>query len=160
MEEPYTGKQPGTSSSCWSPAWSHTAAGWHPILQSAVVASQPTGLCWSLLHEQHAQACCSMGLRSGLLAGHSIFSTPTFWRESLINPALLGRALSSWRIFGPRLFCLHQKMLYSLMENIMRSRKDVMEIHKDLKKEKTTVVTTAFTLGYVIKQGRMLWTWV
>ena len=31
---------------------------------------------------------CSMGLRSGLLAGHSILSTPKFWRYSLRNPAL------------------------------------------------------------------------
>ena len=32
------------------------AVGWHPILQPAFVASQPTWLCWSLWHEQHAQA--------------------------------------------------------------------------------------------------------
>src|SRR4029434_7449660 len=38
----------GTSSSCWSPAWSHTAVRWHPIPQSGVVADQPAWLCWSL----------------------------------------------------------------------------------------------------------------
>ena len=44
-------QQPGNSSSCWSPAWSHTAVGWHPILQPAFVTSQPTWLCWSLWHQ-------------------------------------------------------------------------------------------------------------
>ena len=49
-------QQLGTSSSCWSPAWSHTAVGWHPIPQPGFVASQPTWLRWSLWHVQHAQA--------------------------------------------------------------------------------------------------------
>ena len=33
---------------------------------------------------------CSLGLRWGLLAGHSLLSTPKFWRWSLMNPALWG----------------------------------------------------------------------
>lgn len=50
-------QQSGTSSSCWSPAWwSHTAVGWHPILQAAVDTSQQSWLCWSLWHKQHTQA--------------------------------------------------------------------------------------------------------
>src|SRR4029434_147668 len=49
-------QQLGPSSSCWSPAWSHTAVGWHPIPQPGFVASQPTWLRWSLWHIQHAQA--------------------------------------------------------------------------------------------------------
>ena len=48
-------QQLGTSSSCWSPAWSHTAVAWHPIPQPGFVASQPTCLGWSLWHIQHAQ---------------------------------------------------------------------------------------------------------
>ena len=39
----------------------------------------------------------SIGLRSGLMAGHSILSTPTFWRKQAL-------ALWSWRVeLGPRL---------------------------------------------------------
>ena len=47
---------------------------------------------------------CSMGLRSGLFAGYSILSMPSFCRYSLKILALCGRALSSWQTtFGPRL---------------------------------------------------------
>ena len=49
-------QQLGTSSSCWSPAWSHTAVGWHPFPQPGFVTRQPTCLHWSLWHVQHAQA--------------------------------------------------------------------------------------------------------
>ena len=49
-------QQAGTSSSCWSPAWSPTAVGWHPIPQSAFVKIQPIWLCWSHWHEQLTQA--------------------------------------------------------------------------------------------------------
>lgn len=45
-------QQPGTFSSCWSPAWSHNAVGWHLILQPAFPPSQPLWLCWSLWQEQ------------------------------------------------------------------------------------------------------------
>ena len=64
-------QKPGASSSCWSPARSHAAVGWYPI--PGFVASQPTARpSWSPK--------CSVVLRSGLLAGHSILSTPRFWR--------------------------------------------------------------------------------
>ena len=33
---------------------------------------------------------CSVGLRSGLLAGHSILSTPKFWRQYLRQPHSVG----------------------------------------------------------------------
>ena len=37
------------------------------------------------------------------MAGHSILSTPKFWRYSVMILALWGRALSSWRMaLGPR----------------------------------------------------------
>ena len=63
-------RQPGTSSS-W---WSHTAVGWHPILQPAFVAGQSTWLCWSLpqvfngvevrtgrpFHPLHSQILCEL----------------------------------------------------------------------------------------------------
>ena len=49
-------KQPGTSSSRWSPDRSHTAGGRLRILQPAFAASRPTRLCWSLWHKQHTQA--------------------------------------------------------------------------------------------------------
>ena len=48
-------QQPVMFSSCWSPAWSQTAAGWHVILQP-FIACQPTWLCWSPWHEQQTQA--------------------------------------------------------------------------------------------------------
>ena len=70
-------QQPGTA--CWSPAWSHTAVGWQPILKPSIC--QPTWLCWSPWHEQHSRAdptSVQVGLRSGLLAAHPILSTPKF----------------------------------------------------------------------------------
>lgn len=45
-------QQPGTCSSCWSPAWSHTVVGWYPMPQPGRL----TWLCWSLWRGQHAQA--------------------------------------------------------------------------------------------------------
>lgn len=49
-------QQCGICSSCCSPAWSYTAATWHPSLQLAFVASQPLWFCWSLWDKQHTQA--------------------------------------------------------------------------------------------------------
>lgn len=49
-------QQPGTSSSWGSPSWSPIAVGWHPSVQPTFVTSQPMWLCWSLWHQQYAQA--------------------------------------------------------------------------------------------------------
>ena len=49
-------QQPVMFSSCWSPAWSQTAPGWHLIRQPAFIVCQPTWLCWSPWKEQHTQA--------------------------------------------------------------------------------------------------------
>ena len=45
-KNPTQPQQPGTSSSCCSTAWSHTAMGWHPTLPPAFVARQPMWLYW------------------------------------------------------------------------------------------------------------------
>lgn len=82
--------QPGTSSSCWSPVLSHTAVRWHPILQPPFCTTRAVWLCWPLSHKEHVQTdpTSSVKLRSGVPAGHSIFSTPKFWRSFLIKPTL------------------------------------------------------------------------
>src|SRR4029434_5807558 len=51
-------QQPGTSSLCWSPTWSHVAVGWHSIPQPGVVAGQPSWLCWSLTHTGQPVCVC------------------------------------------------------------------------------------------------------
>ena len=87
---------PGSSSSWWSPARSNSAVGWHPVLQPAFVASQPTWLCRSLRHEPQPQLFNGVEVST---AGHSlILSTPKFCRWSLINPRCGGECcrLGGW----------------------------------------------------------------
>ncbi|MCI4380479.1 hypothetical protein PGIGA_G00240460 [Pangasianodon gigas] len=44
---------------------------------------------------------CSVGLRSGLCAGHSSSSTPTFTHHVFMELALCTGALSCWNRFEP-----------------------------------------------------------
>lgn len=69
-------QQPGASS-CWSPAWSRTIVGWHPILWYK--CARPS---WS--HKS------SVGLRLGCLVGPLILSTTKFWKS------VSGKPCSDW----------------------------------------------------------------
>lgn len=87
-------QQPGTCSSCWSSARSHTAVGCHPILQPATVTSQPVWLCWSLWQNRpiqtdptNVQRGWGQNCRQATLSSHSqilevVSDKPHSWRTA------------------------------------------------------------------------------